>query len=244
MENVVDDRESEILYNKEKWIGTINSLMERNGWGIKDLSEKSGIPYDSIKKLMSGKINNPTCYTLFKISQSLGCSLDYLIDRDSIYGIAVPKLPNRAFSLIKEIANFEIYLQEQSHLSGTDFAPILIPCGEMYDGMIYNSISIESIDISAYDHSLRDIIMCGIKIIGDKLSPTYVDGDILLIAKDRFPVNNEIGIFLIGHNMYIRKYVMGDSITLKSFDYQTEPIIINDIDDIRFFGRIVTVIRK
>lgn len=38
MENVVDDRESEILYNKEKWIGTINSLMERNGWGIKDLS--------------------------------------------------------------------------------------------------------------------------------------------------------------------------------------------------------------
>lgn len=244
MENNVDIRESEILDNKSKWIGTINSLMDRNGWSIKDLSEKSGIPYDSIKKLMSGKINNPTCYTLFKISQSLGCSLDYLIDRDSIYGIEVPKLPNRAFSLIKKIANFEIYLQEQSRITGTDLAPVLIPCGEMYDGMIYNSISIESIDISAYEHLLRNIIMCGIRIVGDKLSPTYIDGDILLIAKDRFPVNNEVGIFLIEHNMYIRKYIMGDSITLESFDSKTEPIIINDIGDIHFFGRVVTVIRK
>ena len=85
--------------------------------------------------------------------------------------------------------------------------------------------------------------MCGIKISGNYLSPTYLDGDILLIARDRFPIPGEVGIFLKGKAVYIRKYENGQPMRLVPVTNCGDTLLINNIDDIHFFGRVITVIR-
>ena len=109
--------------------------------------------------------------------------------------------------------------------------------------MIYDSIYTETINAYAYSDICDNIIMCGIKISGNYLSPTYLDGDILLIARDRFPIPGEVGIFLKGKAVYIRRYENGQPMRLVPVTNSGDTLFINNIDVIHFFGRVITVIR-
>ena len=88
-----------------------------------------------------------------------------------------------------------------------------------------------------------DIVLCGIKIVGRNLSPTYFDNDILLIGKDRFPESGETGIFLIGNKVYIRKYIPGIRLELAPINGDKNSLFIDNIDDVHYFGRVLTVVR-
>jgi transcriptional regulator with XRE-family HTH domain len=240
----LQQKKEEILIYKEKLLNNINKLVYKNGWTIHQFSEKSNIPYETVKKLLSGKINNPGIYTLIKISQSFGCGIDYLIGMDSAYGFVSSNLPQRTFTLLQEIANFEIYLHEQNKKNHKNEITTLVPTGILHDGMLFDSAFIESTDISAYNGLFDNIIMCGLKITGKKFHPTYLDGDVLLIARDRFPQCGEIGVFLLGNKAYIRKYTVTDHILLESLNGFERPIKINNIDELHFFGRVLTIVRN
>ena len=121
--------------------------------------------------------------------------------------------------------------------------PVFVPTGLVKDGMIYDSVYTETINAYAYSDICNNIIMCGIKILGNNLTPTYLDGDTLLIARDRFPVPGEVGRFLKGKAVYIRRYEMGQPMRLVPITNCGDTLLINNIDDIHFFGRVITVIR-
>ncbi len=235
---------AEILYYKNRILNSINKLMYDKGWSIKQLSEEAELPYESVKKLVGGKINNPTIYSIIKLSKAFESSPDHLLEWNSIYNLQSRHLPQRALTLLSEIANFEMYLHEYNQKYLNNNIPVLVPVGKFYDGMIFDSIFTDSINISPYQKDFKNNIMCGLKIVGKSLHPTYLDNDILLIAKDRFPLNREIGIFLIGHKIYIRKYIVSNPIELASVNHRGSSIKITDIDDIHFFGRVITVVRK
>ena len=98
-----------------------------------------------------------------------------------------------------EIAYFESRIADYNKSHKTDCISVLTPTGYVQDGMVFDSISTNIVNISAYKKDFGDIVLCGIKIVGRNLSPTYFDNDILLIGKDRFPESGETGIFLIGN---------------------------------------------
>lgn len=225
-------------------LDNLNEMLTINQWSIKKLADTADLPYESVKKLLAGKIKNPTVYTLYKICTALGCGIDQLMETGIEFGIGTSCLPERSQILLQEIATFESKLHFYNKSANTDNITVLVPTGRIEDGMIFDSISTESVDISAYDDKYKNIIMCGIKILGRKLHPTYLNNDILLVAKDRYPLNGEVGIFLIGHKVYIRKYSIGFSISLEPVNRIGEPIIITNLDDVHFFGRVVTVLRK
>lgn len=238
----INNKEEEILIYKDRILNNINKLVYNNGWTIQKFSEKAQLPYESVKKIMAGKINNPSIYTLIKISKAFGCGIDYLVGIESEFGISSANLPPRAFTLLREIANFEIYLHEHNQ-SGNKVTTI-VPTGTIRDGMLFDSIFLESTDISAYTNYFNNIIMCGVKIIGRELHPTYLNDDILLIGRDRFPNNGEIGIFILDNKAYIRKYIVSDHVSLIPINAAGTPIEITNIDEVHFFGRILTIIRK
>lgn len=240
----INNKEEELSFYKEIWLKNINRLMYDNSWSIRELSDKSNLPYDSVKKLLAGKITNPSFYTLLKVSNAFDCSIDFLIDKTSTYGISFPDFSPRVITLLKEVADFELYLKNQNNHNNKENITVIVPTGRCQDGMFFDSFYTESVDISAYRKEFGDIIMCGIKVIGKSLQPTYLCNDILLIAKDRFPLNNEIGIFLYKNKLYIRKYINDIPIVLETINGDGAPIKIFDIDDIHFIGRILTVIRK
>ncbi len=238
------NKEMELLEIQSACIENINQLLNTNGWSIKQLADRAKLPYDSVKKLLYGKIGNPSIYTLAKISQAFNCSVDFLLKSDSIYGFNVSQLPSRALTLLQEIVNFERYLQQLNVSENTDLVPVFVPSGSYHDGSIFDSVYYESVDISAYREEFGDIIMCGVKVIGSYLHPTYLNNDILLVARDRFPLNNEVAVFIKEHKIYIRKYILGNPIIMESINGTAKPIKIYNIDDIHFFGRVLTVVRQ
>lgn len=56
----------------------INELRRLKGMTVEDLSNKSGVPLGTVKKICAGITTNPNLDTVIAIAQALGCSLDEL----------------------------------------------------------------------------------------------------------------------------------------------------------------------
>ena len=181
------NQNSNKITNKNIMVENINRLLYQKNWSIRQLADEAELPYESVTKLVGGKVYN------------------------------------------------------KSHK--TDCISVLTPTGYVQDGMVFDSISTNIVNISAYKKDFGDIVLCGIKIVGRNLSPTYFDNDILLIGKDRFPESGETGIFLIGNKVYIRKYIPGIRLELAPINGDKNSLFIDNIDDVHYFGRVLTVVR-
>ena len=60
----------------------ISSQLSTHNWYLKILSENSGVPYETIKKIANGKISNPSLKSILKISLAFGCTIDYLAGKE------------------------------------------------------------------------------------------------------------------------------------------------------------------
>ena len=47
-------------------------------WSFKTLSDTADIPYETVKKLLNGKIRKPSFYCIWQIAQALECTVDEL----------------------------------------------------------------------------------------------------------------------------------------------------------------------
>ena len=58
--------------------GRISTQLSIHNWSLRMLSDKSGVPYETIKKVANGKISNPSLNSVLKIASAFGCTVDYL----------------------------------------------------------------------------------------------------------------------------------------------------------------------
>ena len=65
-------------------VENINRLLYQKNWSIRQLADEAELPYESVKKLVGGKVNNPTIYTISKVCDALNCSIDYILGRSVI----------------------------------------------------------------------------------------------------------------------------------------------------------------
>ena len=75
-----------------------------------------------------------------------------------------------------------------------------------------------------------------INVAGDSMMPDYNDGDKVLVKLNAEPVENEIGIFIIDNNGYIKKFGKDKLVSLNK-DYPDIPF--TDNMDIRFIGKVI-----
>lgn len=229
----------------------INKLLSIHNWSLKTLSDKSDIPYDSLKKLISGKIANPSLNSILKLSNAFECSLDYLLGYNLNipsqlvvpHDIDIASLPERSKNLLYCIARFEKQLTVKNSKTGKHEIPVLVPTGHMKDGMYFDSMYTKTIDVSDYVDSFGEKIMCGIEITNKSLHPTYLEGDILLIARDRHPIYGETGIFIIDKKIHLRKYIYGSPSILQPVNGIGFPIVADELDDFYIFGHVLTIVR-
>ena len=59
----------------------LSILLEITGWGLQELANRSNLPYDTVKSIYYGRIENPRIETLIAIVDAFGISLDYLVGR-------------------------------------------------------------------------------------------------------------------------------------------------------------------
>lgn len=64
----------------------LEEMRKRRGMNQRQLSEKSGVPQPMISEIETGVVTYPRIDTLYKLSVSLKCTVDDLIDADDIAG--------------------------------------------------------------------------------------------------------------------------------------------------------------
>ena len=62
---------------KEKMTLLLNNL----DWSLARLADKSDLPYDTVKNLYYGRIENPKIETLISLADAFNVSLDFLVGR-------------------------------------------------------------------------------------------------------------------------------------------------------------------
>ena len=142
----------------------INQQLSRKGWTLKTLSDRSGVPYETLKKLANAKIDNPSLQSVIKVAQAFDCSLDSLFAVESRLVSKLHSLSSRSLEFVEAIADLELSLMTRTKKADQCLLPIVIPTGMMEDGMIYDSLCTEYLDASPYFSQFGTHLMCAMKI--------------------------------------------------------------------------------
>lgn len=221
----------------------LNHQLSQKNWTLKTLSDQSGVPYETLKKLANAKIDNPSLQSVCKVAQAFDCSLDSFLGDEPELIHKIHSLSPRSVQFLEAMADVELALTVRTKQQSQTLIPIVVPTGAMEDGMIYDSLLTEYIDISPYLKQFGSQLFCAFKIIGNQFQPTYLDGDLLLVGRNQQPHYGTVGIFLHHNQLYLRRYVTESPLQLESINenHFFEPI--KHPEEWTLFGCVLTVIR-
>lgn len=221
----------------------LNHQLSLKNWTLKTLSDHSGVPYETLKKLANAKIDNPSLQSVCKVAQAFECSLDTFLSDESDLVHKLQTLSPRSVEFLNAIADFELALTVRSSESGQFLIPVILPTGPMMNGMICDSFCTEYIDIFPYLRRFGSHILCAFKICGDTYRPTYLDGDLLLIGRNQQPHYGTVGIFLHHNQLHLCRYITEFPLQLETIGAQRVPFHVSTPEDWTLFGCVLTVIR-
>lgn len=160
----------------------------------------------------------PSGDTLIKIADYFNCSIDYLVSRSDN----------------PEINKAPVIIQEPVNIIKIPFIMSKVSAGR---GAYISDEPPEEFEIDANIYPKADMV---ITIKGDSMTPQYSDGNRILVHKQPYLENGQIGIFRLNGESYIKKYhVDSDKITLVSLNPKYPPININEGDDFAIEGRVL-----
>jgi hypothetical protein len=133
-----------------------------------------------------------------------GVTSPYIATYQRLRKLSVPQL-----HFICDMIEFELSFGHtlKSSDSMEDYVTMIIPSGNMQDGMIYDSCSLRKLNVAAYKKRYGNQIDCALMITSNHLQPVYHEGDILLLCRSSIR-DGDTGIFLHQPTglAYIRKF--------------------------------------
>ena len=225
-------------------INRIYYLLELNHWSIKTLSDKSDIPYETLKKLLARKIENTSIHNIIKIASAFHCNIDDLIGS---YGVTLNSPLSGSIHTgflgryFNAIDNSLDTCQKTHH---NNSIPLLDPVFHCLTTALNDSSKLDMLDISSYPPHIIEEIEYGILISSFCYHPAYYNRDVLLVSKKRFPLPGETAIFIHHGELYIRIYSpVREHIILQSVNGIGPDIKICDFSDWIIWGYVVGVHR-
>ncbi len=186
------------------------------------LSKETGLSESLISNWKSGR-QLPKYDSLVILADYFNVSGDLLLGRERSTVNNVPiSLKNETIKPNKKSKMIQLYLTRASAGTGnwlSDDVP--------YE---YMTIPINSQTEKA------DFL---VKVSGDSMQPKYFDGDILLVKSSPSIIENEIGVFVVNNEAYVKKMGRGELISLNP-SYQN--VKLNDYDDVRCAGKVLGTI--
>lgn len=234
-----------------------NLEIERSRLGLTQaqFAEKLEMSLSSYKRIINcetTKLDVYTAYLIYKITGKYTCELAGYRDSYIDVGKKLKFLSKRQLNYIDALTDVELAFANSITQSGKnpdDYIPVLIPTGNMKDGMYLDSCNSEEINISHYRKIFGSELHFGIKITSNHLHPVYHKDDIILISRN--PIRDgDTGIFLNTqtHCAYIRKFHQTSPCSLEPINNYGETFYVdsNDVDDMNKwikFGYVLTKIR-
>lgn len=225
-------------------INRIYYLLELNHWSVKTLSDKSDIPYETLKKLLARKIENTSIHNIIKIASAFHCNVDDLVGP---YGDTI-KSPSSGSIHTKFIWKYfneiDSSLDTCTKTPKNNCIPLLNPASNAFTTALEDSSKLDMLDISSYPPHIIQEVEYGILISSFCYHPVYYNQDILLVSKKRFPLPGETAIFLHHGEIYVRIFSPAcEYIILESVNGIGPDIKICDFSDWIVWGYVVGVHR-
>lgn len=208
-------------------------LLEARHWSVKTLSDESNIPYETLKKLLTRKIENTSFHNIMKIALAFNCNLNELL--------VMPENPSVIPDYVDKIENSLDFCAKASKACKI---PILTPYTFFHRNSSDSLCSSEVMDALSLSSETFSDIAYGIQVFSFCYHPIYQDGDVLLVSQKRAPLQGEAGIFLHGNKIHIRLFYKNqDSILLKSVNGLGPDIRIYDFSTWRIIGYVAGIKR-
>lgn len=230
----------------------IYHLLELNHWSVKTLSDKSNIPYETLKKLLAKKIENTSIHNIIKIASAFHCNIDDLIGFHGDFQDSSQDTPlcfpsagciHTRF-LWKYYNEIDYSLNDCKIPPKNTCIPLIDPVSNGLSTALSDISKLDMLDISSYPKELRQEIEYGIVISSHCYHPVYYNKDILLVSRKRPPLPGENAILLHHGEIYIRCLSQTrEHIVLKSVNGIGDDIHIGDFSDWTIWGYIVGVHR-
>lgn len=229
-------------------IDTIYVRMEHKGWNLTRLSIESGVPYDSLKKYLSYKIDNPHYYNVVKICYALDMELGDFLSAQNKKNISSNQLPYSPFSHTRHLVEYVTRLEESIAACSTctkkDYIPLLRPLGiRQTDSLSLDSFSQKVLEVGSYRNRYGKKLSCAIEITTNTYHPVYMEHDIILIGKDRPPAYGETGVFIHDGQLFLRRYLPGKTICLEPLNGLGSIIELDSLEGWFIFGYVLSVYR-
>lgn len=218
----------------------IKQLMNENHINATKLSKETGISNSTISSWKSDR-NNISGANILKIANYFNISTDYLLsgkdflsdDERSIIS-SIRHLNSHDRQSVNNYINRLNYPSKQTAYHSTKFI-------ELYNTSVSAGAGTY---INTEDNSLCEVIITpltakanfAVTISGDSMSPQFENGETVLVASTPTIELNDIGIFILNGEGYIKKF-LGNK--LKSLNIMYKDIIINEYDSFYIKGKVI-----
>lgn len=222
----------------------IESLRANKGISQLELAKMLGYKSDStISKWESGA-SIPTGTKIVKLAQVLGTSTDYIL-----YGVDKPAVSDiqSIYDDLndinkKKVVDLALTLRDKQNRKPIQMTTVFITGfvsagnGVMQDDYVDAEITIPSNEVPDEFDSVA-------KVIGESMSPKIKDGDLLFIKHTPQVENNDIAIFQVNGENYVKQFKSNGTPYLKSLNPDYDNVYLSENDDIRTIGEVVDIYR-
>lgn len=230
-------------FNKQRG-SRIESLRANKGISQLELAKMLGYKSDStISKWESGA-SIPTGTKIVKLAQVLGTSTDYIL-----YGVEKPAVSDiqSIYDDLndinkKKVVDLALALRDKQNRKPIQMTTVFITGfvsagnGVVQDDYVDAEITIPSNEVPDEFDSIA-------KVIGESMSPKIKDGDLLFIKHTPQVENNDIAIFQVNGENYVKQFKSNGTPYLKSLNPDYDNVYLSENDDIRTIGEVVDIYR-
>lgn len=233
----------------------VKNIKNAKGITNEQLSEKSGIPFSTLNKILSNDSSNPKLDVVIAIAEALECPLAYLIDGE---GERMSEtMTNSERELLRNYRALDthgkemidiIMEKELDRMNGEQRSATVLPATgvrhrilPLYDmpvsagvGNFLDDDATEELRIKVTRTSVAASF--ALRISGNSMEPEFSDGDILLVREQDAVEQGELGIFVADGMGYFKRF-MGDALRSLNPAYKDMPI--KSFSSFRCCGKVI-----
>ena len=233
-------------------IGTkISEIRKSKKMKIETLSQKSGVPISTLKKILSGATKDPQIDTIKAIARALECTLEDFDDNSNLKNYSAVekkliadyrKLDDHSKEVVQVVIRKELERNIPSEPNYDNIIPIKKYQVPYYDmpvsagtGNPLDEEYPEKVDLTEQPPKGTDFI---VRVSGDSMEPTYHDGDKLFVKEQPSIEIGEIGIFVVDGNAYVKELGVD---RLISHNEKYSDIVINEYIRNKCCGKVLGI---
>ena len=184
----------------------LQTYINEKNISLSDIAEAAGMSIETLKTLIYGKASDCKLSTAVNLARALNISVDELVGsgtlsasmRESIQ--ITRNLPDNYVHFVRWAIRYHEMMLSEKKASKKAVNIMYAECA--HNGNLCMNNNFELIDISDISDDLRYKIFIGIRIPCEHYMPVLDEGDILMLANDRNPLQNETVVVV--NNGYIR----------------------------------------